>query len=218
MGDIYWWDDTCCWVPLVLKALLVHHCNERKKWEKETGEAEIHDVATDKMCLTGKHNEALSRTTWSECASDRKGDVQPHMLLLSTSYFHNHESGPHTQHPLLSDSPSQSLSHHVVYTIQGGKSFLRLQWVKPLGRAGCLQTECWAPERGRCFFLVYYIILISSNSMSSFVALLRSTIKSCCNPDDDDRIICFSHFGHEWTSPVTAALGEDTSYVTNWEQ
>lgn len=69
-------------------------CNgKRERKQRGRVHEEIHDAATETTCSPGQHNEALSGTTWFECTSDGEGerDVQPHMHLLTTSYFHSHE-------------------------------------------------------------------------------------------------------------------------------
>lgn len=106
--DSCWWEDTCCSVLVVLRGIDKVHsqlvaalCN-RMRGGKQRSKVHraIHDAATETMCSPGQHNKALSRTAWFEYTSEgKRRDVQPHMHLLTTSYFHSHEWGPHTDSP-----------------------------------------------------------------------------------------------------------------------
>lgn len=80
-------------------------CNiVRERKQRGRVHRKIHDAATETTCSPVQHNKALSRMTWFEYTSDRKGKSRgkrctPHMHLLTTSYFHSHEWGPHTDSP-----------------------------------------------------------------------------------------------------------------------
>lgn len=98
---------------------------------------DVHDAATETMCSPGQHNEALSRTTWFECTSDEKGGKRCAAPYATTHHiiFPQLWMRPsHRQPLLLSDSQSQNLSQHVLYTMQ----WKTLSWVctkwEPLGR------------------------------------------------------------------------------------
>lgn len=76
----------------------------RKRKLRGSVHRKIHDAATEATRSPVQHNKALSRTTWFEYTSDRKGKrggkrCTPHMHLLTTSYFHSHEWGLHTDSP-----------------------------------------------------------------------------------------------------------------------
>lgn len=101
-------------------------CN-RKRERNQRGRVhrEIHDSATETTCSPGQHNTALSRTTWFECTSDGRGrDVQPHMHLLTTSYFHSHEWGPHTDSPHYFQTVRAKTFHNMSSTQCREKLFL----------------------------------------------------------------------------------------------
>lgn len=108
-------------IDKVHSQLVTSLCN-RKRERNQRGRVhrEIHDAATETMCSPGQHNEALSRTTWFECTSDRKGErctapyASTHHIIFPQPWMRP----SHRQPPLLSDSQSQNLSQHVFYTMQ----------------------------------------------------------------------------------------------------
>lgn len=69
-----WWSGGPQGMDKVHSLLVPVLCN-RKRERKQPGRVhqEIHDAATETMCSSGQHNEALSRKTWFECTSDGKG-------------------------------------------------------------------------------------------------------------------------------------------------
>lgn len=103
------------------------------------------------MCSPGQHNEALSRTTWFECTSDEKGgkDVQPHMHLLTTSYFHSHEWGPHTDSPYCCQTVQAKTFHNTSSTQCSEKLCLGFAPSRTLGEDMVCLRGCKSIERFR---------------------------------------------------------------------
>lgn len=134
------------WILKVPSQLVtVMHNEKRERNHQGRVHREVCDAVTETMCSPGQYNEALSRTMWFECTSDRKGErcsapyASTHHIIFPRPWMRPSHRHP----PLLSDSQSQKLSQQIFCTMQ--KKFLHR--AEPLERFGLSQSlmkrELW---------------------------------------------------------------------------
>ncbi len=78
---------------------------------------------------------SVGRRGLNALQTERGRDVQPHMHLLTTSYFHSHEWGPHTDSPHCCQTV-RAKTFHKMSSTQCREKLLGLHRAEPLGRAG----------------------------------------------------------------------------------
>lgn len=98
---------------------------------------------------------SVGRRGLNTLQTERGRDVQPHMHLLTTSYFHSHEWGPHTDSPHCRQTVRAKTFHNTSSIQCWEKLFLGLHRAEPSGRSVFRLQEHRALQRERetgCFF------------------------------------------------------------------
>lgn len=152
---------------------------------------------------------SVGRRGLNTLQTERGRDVQPHMHLLTTSYFHSHEWGPHTDSPHCRQTVRAKTFHNTSSIQCWEKLFLGLHRAEPSGRSvfrlqehrelqreretGCFFSEIWRavsyyPQSfmwSKGLFIPFFFAKLSTAKLILLlffqtVALLRWTFKNPC--------------------------------------
>lgn len=131
-------------------AFPVSHCViEREKDARELESTEISMMQPQRLCvpLGSIIKLSVGRRGLNTLQTERGRDVQPHMHPLTTSYFHSHEWGPHTDSPHCCQTVRAKTFHNTSSTQCREKVFLAFA-LSRTHREGRFCLQAARPWRG----------------------------------------------------------------------